>query len=425
MKIFILLGALTLIASMARADYSEYIELPTCTTTGSFGIGNGDVVYQSLPIQYDGTFVPIMEWNITKFLGGVSLTIPFAAGIATSVSARHPADDYWNASGGIISPQVVKAGYFRLVMPSVATWVVVRINFENQTTTISSQSGGASLDLQTWHAPAASTPSGAYAFWDGWKNGTLHSSEVYSHATLTPCSGGNSNTFVEYAPLGMQIATNEPGERVNVFVNDSGSLPSVPQNLTAVPGDHSIFLDWDPPLSSGSSPLEGYKIYRQDTIAMTPVVLATLNATEYLDKPLVCSGPGFNYSISAFNAVGEGPATSWSGFKFPLCRSGTLFGGDSAQIYGPGGKAGLAQTLGISPDAAGYFWGFLLLLAFAMVGGILGNMAGNMIIGGIIGSAIGLALTTMWGMIPWWATLFIVMASAATFLILSRRQEAI
>lgn len=191
--------------------------------------------------------------------------------------------------------------------------------------------------------------------------------------------------------------------------------PTAPQNFTATAGAFENNLNWAPPLSNGSAPLLGYNIYRQDSITMTPALLATINATSYKDEPLPCTGIGYNYSVTSFNSVGEGPATPWSGFIFPLCRTNTLFGGDDAQIYGPGGKTGLADALGISPTAAGFFWGFLILLGITITGYIVGSLAGFGIGGSLIGACIGLGLTTLWEMIPWWATLFIVAVSAAIY----------
>lgn len=204
--------------------------------------------------------------------------------------------------------------------------------------------------------------------------------------------------------------------------------PTVPLNLTVTPGAFENLLEWDPPANNGSGPVLGYNIYRQDNITMTPVLLTSVNATSYVDRPLPCASTAYNYSIAAFNAEGEGDATAWSGFFVPLCRTGTLFGGENSQIYGPGGRAGLAAALGIPEVAAGFFWGMLIIIALTILGGILGTLIGFTLAGALTGAVVGLALTTLWEMIPWWATLFVVVFAAASFILLytlrSPSQEA-
>ncbi len=76
-------------------------------------------------------------------------------------------------------------------------------------------------------------------------------------------------------------------------------VPSVPQNLTAVPGDNQVALNWTAPESNGGSAITNYTIYRNG------LVLATVgNFLEYVDISAI-NGQTYLYQITAINEVGE------------------------------------------------------------------------------------------------------------------------
>lgn len=186
-----------------------------------------------------------------------------------------------------------------------------------------------------------------------------------------------------------------------------------PQNFTAIAQSFQNYLSWDPPLSNGSGPVLGYNIYREDSITETPVLYQTLNDTEFLDDNLACNNPGYNYSITAFNSFGESEPTPWSGFLYPLCRSNTLFG-ENGQIFGPGGKEGLGETLGVSTTAAGMFWGIIITIGIMMLGYILFQGAGA-----VVGAIVGIALSMAWTMFPLWVVMIVIALSLAIFIVIA------
>lgn len=213
------------------------------------------------------------------------------------------------------------------------------------------------------------------------------------------------------------------------ITTDENLPPTVPLYLTVtLPKHFQINLNWTAPESSGTSPIIHYNIYRQTNDTMTPILYATSETLYFEDTQLACDTLGYNYSVSAENIVGEGPATEWTGWAQPTCRSGTLFGGengpDSGQIYGPQGRQALAEQMGISPDSVSFLWGFLLLILLTMLGFAIGTDAGYPIPGSILGAITGIILATVWQMFPLGAVIFVGgTAIAAAALIYARGSE--
>lgn len=83
------------------------------------------------------------------------------------------------------------------------------------------------------------------------------------------------------------------------------STPLPPRNLKAEVGIEYINLTWDNPLANGSSPIVGYKIYRNGTlIAIVPASQLYYNDTSVID------GVKYTYYVTAINSVGESAPSS-------------------------------------------------------------------------------------------------------------------
>jgi len=99
-------------------------------------------------------------------------------------------------------------------------------------------------------------------------------------------------------------------EMVQATPTAEGIPPSAPANLVHEDGDGYVLLMWDPPVSSGSAPVTGYRVYR----GLTPVtenmaILVTLNLTYSYNDTSVENGQIYYYSVRALNSVGWG---EWS-----------------------------------------------------------------------------------------------------------------
>ncbi|MCK5773923.1 MAG: SBBP repeat-containing protein, partial [Thermoplasmata archaeon] len=83
------------------------------------------------------------------------------------------------------------------------------------------------------------------------------------------------------------------------------SVPGNPVKLTILPGDKRILLGWDGPDDVGGSPILGYNIYR-GVWGTNLSLYTTLEPVTSYDDVDVVNGVIYNYSISAFNEIGEG-----------------------------------------------------------------------------------------------------------------------
>jgi fibronectin type 3 domain-containing protein len=100
-------------------------------------------------------------------------------------------------------------------------------------------------------------------------------------------------------------ATNAQGEgpqsaEANATPQSSFDTPSTPRNLSAVPGNGSVALSWDSPLSEGGAPVSAYNLYRNGSLL---TVLGVVQA--YTDQGLA-NGIAYSYEVSASNSIGEG-----------------------------------------------------------------------------------------------------------------------
>ena len=84
------------------------------------------------------------------------------------------------------------------------------------------------------------------------------------------------------------------------------TVPTKPQNLEAIPGDTNVSLSWEPPVSDGNSPITNYRVHRGNSSGGEIFLVEIGNLTAYLDTGLT-NGQTYYYTVSAVNAVGEGP----------------------------------------------------------------------------------------------------------------------
>jgi fibronectin type 3 domain-containing protein len=107
-------------------------------------------------------------------------------------------------------------------------------------------------------------------------------------------------------------AVNMVGEGPNATISAmpfSPVLPSVCENLQAVSGNGYINLTWDPPISSGSSSIINYRIYKGTSSGSETFYIEIGNVTTFNDTS-VTPGIEYFYKVSAVNIVGEGPLSN-------------------------------------------------------------------------------------------------------------------
>jgi fibronectin type 3 domain-containing protein len=86
----------------------------------------------------------------------------------------------------------------------------------------------------------------------------------------------------------------------------NATAPGEPRNLNATGGDRTVILEWDPPLSTGGTPIIEYRIHRGlSRDSMSPLEVTGTNMTGYVDT-IMMGGQEYHYAVSAMNLVGEG-----------------------------------------------------------------------------------------------------------------------
>ncbi len=87
------------------------------------------------------------------------------------------------------------------------------------------------------------------------------------------------------------------------------STPGKPENLTAIGGERSVLLRWDPPPGDGGSLITEYRVYRGTESGNLTPVSSVGSVVQFTDFD-VTNGVAYYYQVSAANAVGEGPQSN-------------------------------------------------------------------------------------------------------------------
>ena len=118
----------------------------------------------------------------------------------------------------------------------------------------------------------------------------------------TPMNNGETHYYkvVAYNAVGNGPVSNEA-------YATSFNLPSSPTFLQASCSDRSVSLSWAEPVSNGGTSLLYYTVYRGNA-SSSMSALTTISGLSYVD-PGLTNGHMYYYSVSATNAVGEGPST--------------------------------------------------------------------------------------------------------------------
>lgn len=85
------------------------------------------------------------------------------------------------------------------------------------------------------------------------------------------------------------------------------SVPSVPENIAAVPGNAQAALTWSAPLVDGGYALDGYRVFRGTTCDALTHVTDTV-ATSFTNTGLT-NGQVYCFAVKAVNSLGESQAS--------------------------------------------------------------------------------------------------------------------
>lgn len=119
------------------------------------------------------------------------------------------------------------------------------------------------------------------------------------------------------------------GSTEPIGTGGAATAPAAPQSVTALAGNTSATIGWNPPSSDGGSAITGYQITA--TPAITPVVVATSPRT----VSGLTNGVSYIFHVSAMNAVGTGPSASSPTVIPQEPASGSYPWGDPTAGYAP------------------------------------------------------------------------------------------
>jgi fibronectin type 3 domain-containing protein len=127
------------------------------------------------------------------------------------------------------------------------------------------------------------------------KVGTISSS--YTSYTDTQLSPGTTYYY-------KVSAYNSTGESAQSSSSSATTIPAAPTNVYATyhSSVNTISVSWDP--VNGAT---GYKVYRNANAYGTYDYVGTTQSTSYTDNNSISSGTTYYYTVSAYNASGDGP----------------------------------------------------------------------------------------------------------------------
>jgi fibronectin type 3 domain-containing protein len=165
----------------------------------------------------------------------------------------------------------------------------------------------------SWTAPSedGGMPITAYEIYSGSVSGgeTLLATVDANTTSFTneglPSDAKRYYTVAAVNGVGEGPASNEASAATFAF-------PGAPENLAAQagPAPGEISISWAPPSSDGGRAIVAYEVYRASVPgAETPLTMVDANTLSFTDESLP-SGARRYYTVTALNAVGEGPASN-------------------------------------------------------------------------------------------------------------------
>jgi hypothetical protein len=157
----------------------------------------------------------------------------------------------------------------------------------------------------SWTAPVSDggAPITNYCIYRGLTSGgAAYLTTIGNVLQFTDNSVVNSQTYFYLVSAANAVGEGAPSSEA------SATTPSVPDPPTAPiasPTTGQITLTWVAPIDDGGAPIVGYNIYRGSTQTNLIPLTAVGNVFTYKDTEVI-NGEEYYYSVSAYNAVGEG-----------------------------------------------------------------------------------------------------------------------
>jgi parallel beta-helix repeat protein len=290
----------------------------------SYGIYTFSVQYTVTGITIDYIEITATP-NGTSLLGGI-VDVGFSiwgncSAYNLSIGFMGIVDAVWSAQGGsasLLGPTpadlngidvgtTVGTVWFNATYGGLSDSVRYILSLPTEPENLIIISGESFINI-TWTAPDTngSAPITGYTIYRGNASGN----EVFLAAIGNALYYEDTNVTNGETYYYTITASNSLGEGdISIEVSDTaGAVPSQPQDLDATAGDSVITLSWKAPSTDGGLPITNYRIYKGTTPGSGVFEFDVGTDMTYTDLA-VSNGIIYYYTVSAVNAIGEGPQT--------------------------------------------------------------------------------------------------------------------
>ena len=161
----------------------------------------------------------------------------------------------------------------------------------------------------SWKAPAhsGSTAVKNYRVYRGGAAGAeSFLAEVGTMLTYNDSGLTNGQVYYYKVSAANSVGEGQRSGEANAMPNGSASAPSEPRNLQARAASAQVSLTWDPPASTGGSPVTNYRVYRGSAPGQETLLIELGDTSGYTSTGLI-NGQTYSFTVSAKNMAGEGP----------------------------------------------------------------------------------------------------------------------
>ncbi|MDP9432024.1 MAG: S8 family serine peptidase [Actinomycetota bacterium] len=241
------------------------------------------------------------------YMSGTSMATPYASAVVALHRAAHPAatdaqvqqalygtandleipgrDD--NTGWGMVDPYQLLAGaeYGTIAAPTAPA-----------APTGIAGNGTAELSWKPVTSRVAAPVTGYHVYRDGNRVATVAGTS-YADANLV-----NATPYAYSVSAYGDGGESERSAATTVTPQERIAAPATPSGLAAEPGDAAVTLSWGAVPGSDSSPLTGYRLYRDGSL------VATVSGTSHVDAGLV-NGRAYAYTVAAYGPGGQSGAS--------------------------------------------------------------------------------------------------------------------
>jgi len=214
--------------------------------------------------------------------------------------------------------------------------------------TIGTATAGTASATVTWSSPASTGGSAitgytvrAYVGTGTTVVASATAAASASSATVAGLTNGTAYTFDVVATNA--VGTSPPSARSNSVTPAAATVPGVPTNVVATPGNASATVTWTPPTNNGGSAVTGYRVRAYVGTSNTAVktVAAGATATSLVVTGLT-NGSSYTFAVYATNAIGNSPFSTRSNAVTPAAA--TTVPGAPTNVAATAGNASATVT---------------------------------------------------------------------------------